>query len=316
MSILTAFQGLRVLVVGDLMVDRYIFGDVDRISPEAPVMVLRETRVDHRPGGAANVAFNLKALGAEVTVVGVAGDDEPGRRLAEANDQYDIPGSIIITDPGRPTTTKTRFLADRAHQVLRWDAEVTTPIAGETSAKVAEAVAHGAESAELVLYSDYQKGVITEAIVAASVGARRRIANAKPGTVGLYRGFDLVTLNRPESTALIGHPFRKEDSSGVASNIADNFGLGDAVVTLSGDGMANRSDWVPARPVDVFDAAGAGDTTVATLALYLTAFGRLDRRGLELASYASAAVVRKSGVATPDPDDLAEIERVFSASVK
>ena len=80
--------------------------------------------------------------------------------------------------------------------------------------------------------------------------------------------------------------------------------------------MANRTDWVPARPVDVFDAAGAGDTTVATLALYLTAFGHLDRRGLELASYASAAVVRKSGVATPDADDLAEIERVFSASVK
>jgi D-beta-D-heptose 7-phosphate kinase/D-beta-D-heptose 1-phosphate adenosyltransferase len=298
------------------MVDRYIFGDVNRISPEAPVMVLRETRVDHRPGGAANVAFNLKALGAEVAVVGVAGDDEPGRRLAEAYDEYDIPGSVIITDPTRPTTTKTRFLADRAHQVLRWDSEVTTPIEGETSRQVAEAVARLAPLADLVLYSDYQKGVITDAIVEASHGAQRRIANAKPRTVDLYRGFDLVTLNRPESVELVGRAFTKEESPSVASSIADQFGLSDAVVTLSGDGMANRAVWVPARPVDVFDAAGAGDTTVAALALYLTAFGHLDRRGLELASYASAAVVRKSGVATPDEQDLAEIDRVFSLSVK
>ena len=298
------------------MVDRYIFGDVNRISQEAPVMVLLESRVDHRPGGAANVAFNLKAMGAEVAVVGVAGDDEPGRILAEAYTQYDIPSSVIITDPGRPTTTKTRFLADRAHQVLRWDSEVTGPITGETSQAVAAAVSQLAATADLVLYSDYQKGVITPEIVAASIGAKRRIANAKPGTVGLYRGFDLVTLNRPESVALVGRTFTKEDSPSIAAAIADEYGLRDAVVTLSGDGMSNRAAWVPARPVDVFDAAGAGDTTVAALALYLTAFGHLDRRGLELASYASAAVVRKSGVATPDEHDLAEIDRVFSLSVK
>jgi len=298
------------------MVDRYIFGDVNRISPEAPVMVLHETRVEHRPGGAANVAFNLKALGADVSVVGVAGDDEAGHRLAEAYDGYDIPGSVIITDPSRPTTTKTRFLADRAHQVLRWDSEVNTPIGGETSRRVAAAVAEHAQSADLVLYSDYQKGVLTEETVAASEGAKRRIANAKPGTMGLYHGFDLVTLNRPESVALVGHSFTKEESPTIANTIAERFGLRDAVVTLSGDGMANRSGWVPARPVDVFDAAGAGDTTVAALALYLTAFGQLDQRGLELASYASAAVVRKSGVATPDASDLAEIDRVFSLSVK
>ena len=298
------------------MVDRYIFGDVNRISPEAPVMVLHETRVEHRPGGAANVAFNLKALGADVSVVGVAGDDEAGHRLAEAYDGYDIPGSVIITDPSRPTTTKTRFLADRAHQVLRWDSEVNTPIGGETSRRVAAAVAEHAQSADLVLYSDYQKGVLTEETVAASTGAKRRIANAKPGTMGLYHGFDLVTLNRPESVALVGHPFSKEESPTIANTIAERVGLRDAVVTLSGDGMANRLGWVPARPVDVFDAAGAGDTTVAALALYLTAFGQLDQLGLELASYASAAVVRKSGVATPDASDLAEIDRVFSLSVK
>lgn len=307
-ELLASFRGCRVVVLGDLMLDEYVHGRATRISQEAPVMVVRQSWFEAVPGGAANVAANIAALGAEVALAGVVGDDEAGTRLQLALEGKGTGSLALVRDAGRPTTRKTRILADAAHQVLRVDHESDRPLASEAEAQLIEAVRGLLNPRpDVLLLSDYVKGTLTDAVAAFALGTGIPVvANAKPASARRYRDAELVSLNRPETEGIVGRTVEAETAVNDAAEVVTRIGCRHALVTLSGDGMATEAFYVPPVPVEVFDAAGAGDTTIATVALGLASVG-FRPEVFELAARLSAAVVRKVGVAVPSAEDLANL---------
>jgi D-beta-D-heptose 7-phosphate kinase/D-beta-D-heptose 1-phosphate adenosyltransferase len=315
-SLLGSFAGVRALVVGDLMLDEYVFGHASRISPEAPVMVVRQDRTKSVPGGAANVAKNIVALGGEVTVVGVVGADESGASLAEAIAQQPRTAAKVVTDPSRATTRKTRIVADHAHQVLRIDHESEEPVSDSVAGQLSRQVESGLEDCQVVVLSDYLKGVLTASLVAGIVASAKSrgvpvVANPKPKSCGHFGGVALVSLNRKEAEEVTGAWIEGLESAAPAAEKARvAIGCDAVLVTLGEAGMVACQEGqslvaVPPK-VEVYDTAGAGDTVIAVIAL-ARAVGPLSQAGLQLAAEASARVVRHVGVAVPDERDLAEI---------
>lgn len=312
-EIVRRFQNAELTVVGDLMMDEYLWGRATRISPESPVMVVevdRETRV---PGGAANVVNNLLAMGARVHVVGVIGHDEAGTALVEALKQRGADTSGIVTDRSRPTTRKTRVVAHN-QQVLRVDRERARPISEDTAEELYERLEETAASSQAILISDYNKGVVTPSVAQAVLGlARGRgalvTANPKPSNAHLLNGMDLVSLNRSEAEALTGAGAFADAGllQTQGEELRRKLGVQTLVVTLGPDGLALfhscGSEHVPAHPVEVFDVAGAGDTVISTLTLALIGGSTL-REAAVLANHAASCVVRKVGVATVTADEL------------
>jgi len=318
-EILDSFHGVRALVVGDLMLDEYIFGRATRISQEAPVMVVRQTSTRSVPGGAANVAKNLVALGAETTLLGVVGDDSAGHALEAALVDAGTGRVELLRDPSRPTTRKTRVLADSAHQVLRIDHEEETPLAPALETDLIQRLAAWVQGIDVVILSDYVKGTLTARVCRATIDLCRErgvtcVANAKPQSMGFYGGADLVSLNRPETADAARMPSLLSASVAEVPTLAQAaaerarvaIGVAHLLATMGGAGMATESFWIAAPKVDVFDTAGAGDTVIATVALGLRRAG-FRPEVFALAAQTSAAVVRKVGVAVPTPEDLTAI---------
>jgi D-beta-D-heptose 7-phosphate kinase/D-beta-D-heptose 1-phosphate adenosyltransferase len=313
--LLESLGGVRATVLGDLMLDEYIFGRASRISPEAPVMVVRQERTSAVPGGAANVAKNVTALGGQVRVIGVVGADDAGAALGAALKALPGTQATVVRDAGRVTTRKTRIVADHAHQVLRVDNETTDPVVRGVADQLIEAVESALRQSDVLILSDYMKGVLCDPVAAAAIEAARSrgvpvVANAKPGTARLYRGAQLVTLNRSEASELLGREVSAETAEEAACAAREEIGVEAAVVTLGERGLVAATaegalGAVPPR-IEVNDPAGAGDTVVAALAL-CRARGSLDQAALQLAAEASARVVRHVGVAVPDERDIAEI---------
>jgi rfaE bifunctional protein kinase chain/domain len=309
-ELLARFASQRVLVIGDLMLDEYIHGRATRISQEAPVMVVRQQRVHAVPGGAANVAKNLVALGATAHILGVIGDDEPGSRLRSTlADQ----ASTLIVDSSRPTTRKTRVLADSAHQVLRIDDESTEPVSESIEAQLLAVATELLLDCDVILFSDYVKGVLKPSLIQAIIRAAMErgvvcVANAKPASRLAYRGANLVSLNRPEAEQASG--VARIETSAQAALVAEalrkEIGVQHVLVTLNDDGMVTERHQIPPVRVEVFDTAGAGDTTIATVALGISVAGDAPEV-FALAAETAAAVVRKVGVAVPSPEDIALI---------
>lgn len=315
-QLLDSFVGVRVTVLGDLMLDEYIFGQALRISPEAPVMVVRQERTNSVPGGAANVAKNVTALGGQVRVIGVVGADDAGLVLSAALRALPMTQATVIKDAGRVTTRKTRVVANHSHQVLRVDNESTEPVLRAVGDQLVDAVTAALKETDVLILSDYMKGVLTESVAVAVIEAASKkgvptVVNPKPATARQYRGSRLVTLNRSEASELTGlKVVRPEDATEAARLTRGEIGADFVVVTLGGAGLvavgANDSySAVPPR-VEVNDPAGAGDTVIATLAL-CCARRPLDQLALQLAAETSARVVRHVGVAVPDERDLKEI---------
>ncbi|MES1227087.1 MAG: PfkB family carbohydrate kinase, partial [Armatimonadota bacterium] len=207
-SLLDSFTTLDICVVGDVMLDEYIFGKATRISVEAPVMVVRQETRRCVPGGAANVAMNLAALGASTSVVGVASQDEAGRDLATALSTLPVRDGLVYCND-RATTRKTRVVANHSHQVIRLDHEVDSPIDDELGGLVEEKVATNVSRSNGVLVSDYRKGVLTPRVIKSVMAAAAKagapvFVNAKPESAELYEGAELVSLNRPEASACLG----------------------------------------------------------------------------------------------------------------
>ena len=309
-ELLARFANLRVLVVGDLMLDEYIHGRATRISQEAPVMVVRQQRVHSVPGGAANVAKNLVALGATAHILGVIGDDEPGSRLRST--LADQPSTLIV-DPTRPTTRKTRILADSAHQVLRIDDESTDPVDAAIESQLLHVALELLDDADIVLFSDYVKGVLVPGLIQSILAAARPkgivcVANAKPARRLASRGANLVSLNRPEAVQAAGvaRIDTADQAVRVAATLKEEMGVDHVLVTLNDDGMVTERHQISPVRVEVFDTAGAGDTTIATVALGLAVAGD-SREVFCLAAESAASVVRKVGVAVPSPEDIAII---------
>jgi D-beta-D-heptose 7-phosphate kinase/D-beta-D-heptose 1-phosphate adenosyltransferase len=315
-KLLDSFQGKRALVLGDLMLDEYVFGRASRISPEAPVIVIRQERTQRLPGGAANVARNLRALGAEVTVAGVAGADEESTILESVLSDAGLARVHLEKDAGRQTTRKTRVVADHAHQVLRIDSESEAPVSPDVEERLIGFVQGTVSGADLVLLSDYLKGAMTERVVRAAIeGAVATgvpvVANPKPRSLGFYRGCSLVSLNRAEASEAIGafSPVSNEAAERTAAALRESCGVESVLLTLGEAGLVAVGDQVirvDAPKVEVYDTAGAGDTVAATVALGLASCG-FHRSVFELAAETAACVVRHVGVATPSASDLAQI---------
>ncbi len=325
-TLLDHFVGKRAAVIGDLMLDEYVFGAATRISPEAPVMVVRQSGTRNVPGGAANVALNLAALGAEVVIGGVVGDDAYADTLCRAIRNSGIHDSAILRDPSRVTTRKTRVLADSAHQVLRIDHEDESPITSQVEDELLGVLSGWLDGLDVLVLSDYLKGTLTARLAEQAIHlcSRRNVpvvVNPKPKSCAYYAGATLLSLNKSEASAMLS--FDKVGSEFDALVAADEIRIRTSaksvLITLGEQGMAisePTSKFLIAAPkVEVFDTAGAGDTVVASVALGVAVAG-FDRAVFELAAQAGAKVVRHVGVAVPSWEDLEAIRNLSSSSLQ
>lgn len=312
-EVVGGFAGQKVTVVGDLMVDEYLWGHAGRVSPEAPVMVVDIDRETAVPGGAANVVSNLLALGAQVSVVGIVGQDKHGKALRDQLQKAGADVSGIVTDADRCTTRKTRVVA-HSQQVLRVDREVSAPLAEAPLAAVLRAVADRICHTRSVIMSDYDKGVLCPEVIRAVVDGGRKqnalvTANAKPANAHAMAGSNVVTLNASEAVAASRNRafVTGEGIEAAGNDLRTELRVDTLVVTLGSRGLAIWNDSgmvsIPARPVEVYDVAGAGDTVVSALTLSSGA-GASDEEAAVVANHAASCVVRKVGVATVTPQEL------------
>ena len=309
-----------VMVVGDLMLDHWVWGSVTRISPEAPIPVVDVQRYTHTAGGAANVVTNLRELGVPCFQVGVVGRDDSGRKLRAILRREGADVSGLIADPDRPTTLKTRIVA-HSQQMVRADFESREPLSSKVQDQVLECIRGLIDRVNLVVFSDYDKGLFQPELVralfeTARQAGKRVIGGPKPDNLARFQGADLVTLNAKEATQASGHPALPLDSLLRAGAQLQRQLPGSHVLITRGEhGMSlfenNGSvHHQPALASQVFDVSGAGDTVLSTLAWTLAA-GAPPAQAIEAASHAAAVVVRKVGTATANP---AEILASFGAN--
>jgi rfaE bifunctional protein kinase chain/domain len=318
-QLIRSFRRLRVLVIGDCMLDEYLWGRVSRISPEAPVMVVEQESTSHAAGGASNVAANLVALGAHAGICAVCGADAMADLLRGELERLGVDCAGVVTERSRPTTVKTRVIAHN-QQVVRVDREARTPIPASAEQSLLEQVTLEIGRADAVLFSDYNKGVLTERVVTDSLAAARAaskptLANAKPANIGLFRGLDILQVNQSEAEAITGLALR--DEAGVLEAGEQLLSLcrcQAAVITRGGHGLTlcergGAVHHVPAIEQEVFDVAGAGDSVIAAAALALAGGADWEEVGV-VANCAGNAKVRKLGVVPVTPDDLRFIWRL------
>jgi len=305
-SLVDAMRGVRVLCIGDAMLDRFVYGDVDRISPEAPIPVMRIRREAAMLGGAGNVVRNLVALGAAPTFVAVVGDDDAGRELGRLVGELQAVDPCLIVEQGRQTTIKTRYIAG-SQQLLRADCETAAAIQQQTIERMLQAIAAMIAEAAVVVLSDYGKGVLTPAVVAEIVGmaraaGKRVIVDPKGRDYAVYRGAHLVTPNRKELAEAAGMAVDGDEAVvAAASRLVETCGLDAVLATRSQEGMTLLARdaapvHLPAEAREVFDVSGAGDTVLATVAAALAAGGGLVEAA-RLANAAAGIVVAKVGTA-------------------
>ena len=300
------FSATRVVVAGDVMLDRYLFGSTGRISPEAPVPVVHVQETDDRPGGAANVAVNLAALGAATSLVGVVGKDAAANALAGILKDQGINCAFATADD-RPTITKTR-VQSRGQQLIRLDEENAIAMPGDS---MREALQGALDGAGAVVLSDYGKGALDD--VAAMIALCRKagvpvLVDPKGTDFSKYRGASLITPNQSEFEAVAGHAESDEDLVARARAMMDDLDLDALLVTRSEKGMllveaGNEPVFLSTQAREVYDVTGAGDTVIATLAGAL-ASGQALASAAALANIAAGLVVRKIGVATVTPGEI------------
>ena len=296
----------RVLIVGDVMLDRYWFGDVERISPEAPVPVVKIARTDERPGGAANVARNAAALGAQVSLISVIGDDEPGRSL-ERLLAADHVRTSLHRDAALPTTVKLRVIG-RQQQLLRIDFE-TMPSNTALDAKLAD-FERTLPDFDVVVLSDYGKGGLAH-IARMIERARARgtpvLVDPKGDDYGRYRGATLLTPNRNEFREVAGSWRTEAELAAKAQAMRAELAIGALLITRSEEGMSLYTDQgaqhFAAQAREVYDVSGAGDTVISTLGVLLGARADLGS-AVRIANQAAGVVVGKLGTAVVHPSEL------------
>jgi len=307
-------NGARVLCVGDVMLDRYVMGAVDRISPEAPIPVLRTQRETSMLGGAGNVASNIAALGGGGHFVGVVGEDEAGDEITRLLANLQTIRADLVSDNERRTTLKTRFVGAN-QQLMRADVESTDALSAHSQAQVLEHVTHTTDTIGAVVLSDYGKGVLSDTVIQAVISQARAanipvVIDPKGVDYSRYRGADIITPNKKElmdATAMAAHT--DDEVVAACTHLIETCGVGGVLATRSADGMTLvTNDREPlhlkAEAREVFDVSGAGDTVVATLALAL-AGGADVNDAASLANTAAGIVVGKAGTATVSGAELA-----------
>ncbi|MDD3371472.1 MAG: PfkB family carbohydrate kinase, partial [Alphaproteobacteria bacterium] len=262
------FAGCRVLCVGDLMLDRYVYGEVERISPEAPIPVLHVKREMATLGGAGNVVRNLAALGAHIDVIGVVGDDLAGEEIAREFKSLSTVEPHLIIDPFRPTIQKTRYVAS-AQQLLRADCEDAKPISGEIEKKIIGYLPEALKNAQTIVLSDYLKGVLTPALIAEAIrlgteAGKPVIVDPKGRSFAKYKGATMLTPNRKELAEATGSIIKTvEDADAAAQGLIAEIGIGSILVKLGADGVCLVRKGEPpvhlqTKAREVFDVSGAG----------------------------------------------------------
>ena len=319
---LAKFGEMTVLCVGDLMLDHFVYGDVSRVSPEAPSLVIAATREEQLLGGAGNVARGIAALGARCIFVGVIGEDEGGRILTRtfADDYGDAIETHLLIDGSRPTTRKVRFVSDHhSTHLLRADWELAAPLRPDIEQALIRACLHALPRAHAVVLSDYAKGVLSPPVIRAIVDKARElgkpvIVDPKGSDFSVYRGATLVTPNRKElADATRRSAHGDAEVSAAAEELAGIVGSAGVLVTRSEEGMtlyqarssasAAQALHVPAYPVKVRDVSGAGDTVAAVMAVMLAAGADLEA-ATRAANAAAAVVVGKRGTSTASTAEL------------
>jgi len=308
-----SFRNKRILVMGDLMLDRFIWGAVSRISPEAPVPVVEIQKENTRLGGAANVASNIRSLGGIPIPVGVIGNDSEGDRLREEFRLIGSPVGGLVVDKGRPTSIKTRIIAHH-QQICRTDREDRSPLSAAIQAQVVRKFDGALSSADAVIVSDYAKGLISPPLLRRTLPRAKSLhkivcVDPKMRTFAAYRPATVITPNTAEAEHAAGISISgTRDLLRAGRKILSMSGIEHLLVTRGEEGMAlfesgSRVTYIPTVAKEVFDVTGAGDTVISTIALSLTA-GLSILESAVLSNIAAGIVVGKLGTASVTPDEL------------
>jgi rfaE bifunctional protein kinase chain/domain len=315
-EICRSMRRTSVAVVGDIMLDRYIWGSVDRISPEAPVPVVAVADTSIRPGGAANVALNLASLGMRTRLAGIVGRDNSSRELSRLIAERGVSLASLVADPRRPTTEKIRIVA-HSQQVVRADFESSEPVSGAVLKRLLSAVKAAVAGARAVIVSDYGKGVVSPEVMdlVRSLCSRKRVPfliDPKEGHFSLYRGAFAVTPNKKEAGGFYNRKIRSDaDLEFVGNALLRDLEADAVLITRGEEGMTlfqgrKRPRHFSARASEVYDVTGAGDTVIGVLAAGLAAGASLSE-AIELANAAAGIVVRELGTAAVTPEELAAV---------
>jgi len=314
--IVSRFAKARILVVGDVMLDEFIWGTVTRISPEAPVPVVWVNRESFMPGGASNVAHNIAALGAKATMVGVIGDDRTGETLRGMLAQKGVRADGLIIDADRPTTIKTRVIAHH-QQVVRIDKEKIDQLSNRAAEKVVAFIESRIRDADAVIIEDYGKGVISPSLLKKVLPLARRhkkiiTVDPKEEHFSYYKGVTSITPNRSEAQNGVGFKITNAESLHKAGRtLLGRLGCETVLITLGEDGMmlfekgGKRPYHIPTVAQEVFDVSGAGDTVIGVFTLALSC-GATNTEAAHIANCAAGIVVGKVGIAVVTADELLE----------
>jgi len=315
-KILNKFPKVKILVVGDIMMDRFIWGKVSRISPEAPVPVVAVEKETFLLGGAANVVNNIHSLGGKVSLCGVVGDDEMGEKIIKELAEMGIGMHGIFVEQGRQTTTKTRIIAHQ-QQVVRIDREATDHLKVPTFRNLSEFLKKNMEGFNGVILSDYGKGLLTKELIRATIRRAREMkkfimVDPKLKNFSHYKGATVITPNAAEASAASGILINDLSSlKRAGSMLLKKLGCDVLVITRGEEGIAifephQEPFFVPTGAKEVYDVTGAGDTVIGTMALALGAGARVIEAA-KLANYAAGIVVGKIGTATASRKELVNV---------
>jgi len=313
LGLVDRFAGRRLLVLGDLMLDHYLWGHCERISPEAPVPVVEVQRETSSLGGAGNVAANLAALGAEPVLVGLVGDDQRAQTLFEAFASRGVDTRAIVRDGSRPTTMKTRIIA-HSQQVVRADWESRADVDGPALQALLGTLERELPRCHGLIVSDYGKGVVTRAVLEQAIGLARakklRVSvDPKESHIDSYRSVSILTPNQHEAGYVMGQRITDDASLlSVGRGLQKRVDADAVLITRGPDGMSlfeksGRTTHLPTVAREVFDVTGAGDTVVSVVALALAA-GADYPEACYLANHAAGVVIREVGTATCPPGEL------------
>ncbi len=307
------FSGKQILVVGDLLLDQYVWGDVSRISPEAPVPVVWVKKEDYMPGGACNVANNLAALGADVSLVGVVGDDLYGELLRAELEERNIRIDGVISDSTRPTSQKTRVIAHN-QQVVRIDREHVDVVSDDIIGRISDYIRRHVRDVDGIIIEDYGKGVITPDLLGSIVPFARKqgkivAVDPKENHFSYYRGVSVITPNHHEAAKAVGFSLSDpDDICGAGERLLKKLKTDNILITLGEEGMmlfavGKKPQKIPTLAREVFDVSGAGDTVIGVYTLSRTA-GASPLISAHIANCAAGVVVGKVGAASVSVQEL------------
>ncbi len=314
-NIIDNFKNFKILVVGDIILDEYIWGKANRLSPEAPVPVLEVSKYSYILGGAANVANNIKTLGGNVCLAGIVGQDTSAEKLFDILVENNIDISCIIKDSSRPTTIKTRLITHTHQQLVRFDREVKNEISKNTEQAILNNISESIDSIDLILLSDYLKGVLTQPFTQKIIQLAKKLG--KPVLIdpkGLdfskYSGATLITPNRLEAETATKSP-SGTTAEVLAKKIREQLELDYVMITLGEDGILlcnnEKIKQIPAVTSEVYDVTGAGDSLISGISLALLASDGDIETSMEIGNYAAGVAVRKIGTTAVIPKELKHI---------